>query len=390
MSPVLGSTPDIVVKRGIIIPKGSLDVWRAARAAGAATRTEVVCFGDSTTFGSGANYSWVQKLRALAVAAGFSDGGRGIAGWSDVAAMSGPENIPIIQSQTGFNSPGDGLDMLLTETPTTFTIGATITFQGYGTKARLHYTKGAAFGSFTYSIDGGTPVTVNANLGSGFAADTLYLNLGGTDSTLHTITIVNAGGGSSNRVGVVAEFLKTAGITFHKQAISGITYGSFFGTANSNLGNYQAQLALGLVPGIGSSANSLGWGSPKATRPNYRNPSLAISALGINDQQGASSTNTDATEAGVEMFIRMARAAGADPLVVIPHLDYAANAHLYSGSFKRAIMAVAEAHQCATVDFNEALGPINVGASLYGVGPHLNQAAHDAEAGFLWTNALSL
>lgn len=389
--PVLGSTSGSgLLKRGVIIPEGSLDVWKAARNASASTRTEVVIFGDSTTFGSTGGspffYSWVQKLRANSIAAGYPDGGRGIAGLGDTAGMSGPENIPIIQSTSGgtWTSAGDSNDMLLSETPTTSTNGATIVFQGYGTKARLHYTKIGTGGTFTYAINGGSATTVNTNF-AGFSGATIYLDLGGTDSTLHTVTVVNTSGA---RTSVVAEFLRSTGIVYHKQAISGISYGSYFSTDNSGNGNYQAQLALGLTPGTATSVNGLGWGSPIATRPNYRHPSLAICALSINDQQGASSIDTASVERGVELFIRMTRAAGADPLVVIPHLDYASGAHLYSGPIKRALLAVAMSHQCAVVDFNEALGPIN-SSGLQAGAPHLSQTASDREADFIWTQALA-
>lgn len=412
--PVLGSptgTSSAQV-RGVHLPTGSLDVWKAARNASATTRTEVVIFGDSTTFGSATGtipfYSWVQKIRALSIAAGYTDGGRGIAGLSDTAAMSGPENIPIVQSMNPANSwvsSGDGNDVLLSETPTSTANGAAVVFQGYGTAARLHYTKMSTVGSFTYAIDGGTTTTVNANIASGFGGDTIYLPLGGTDTTLHTVRVVNTG--TSQRASVVAEFLKTSGIVYQKQAISGIATNSFFGRANTTLGNYAAQLALGLTPGTSGSANSYGWGMPAGAKPQYRNPSLAICALGVNNLQGLSITTEGAPTSGeltaaaqavqgvvddIGNFVRLARAAGADPLVVVPHFDMAAHGHTWGGEFSQAVWATGVAHGCAVVDFNQAIRPVST-MEARGLGTpsvHADYRAYDAEATFLWNNALSL
>lgn len=416
--PTLGSATTSAasgqIKPGVYLPTGWNANWQAARNASTATRTEVVIFGDSTTFGSATGtipfYSWVQKIRALSIAAGYTDGGRGIAGMSDTAALSGPENIPIVQSTSGgtWGNSGDGLDVLLTETPTSTVNGATIVFQGYGTAARLHYTKTATCGTFTYSIDGGTPVSVNANIASGFTADSVYLALGGTDTTLHTVTVVNTG--SSQRTSVVAEFMKTKGIVYHKHAISGISTSSFLSRgAGTSLGDYAAQLALGLTPGIASAPAAVpyGWGSPVAARPAYRNPSLAICALGINNMQGLSlategapTTSEQATAAAmvqsveddIANFVRLARAAGADPLVVVPHLEMASHGHTWAGEFIRAIWSTGVSHGCAVVDFNTALRPLSTMAArnLGTPAVHADYRAYDAEATFLWNNALSL
>lgn len=514
-TPAASGSAALATVRGVHIPKGSLDTWKAARDAHASQLVEVAIFGDSTTFGAtdlggNNNYSWVQRLRALSKAAGYTDGGKGIAGIMDPTILHDTGEVSAIQANTGFGS-GGSFDVLLTETAFSNTADNSITFQGYGTMLRLYYSRLGAGGEFTYSVDGGAAVVVNSNSSTTSAA---VITVTGLAEGLHTVTVVNRGGvpitgptaegvstaqtggtlagnttyryvvtsvtasgestpgpeivattqvGDTNTVSfqivnkggtvtsynvyrvtgatggtflrhsnvasgagtytaftdtgtatalpeppttstagmntatkdvrVVAEFLRAVGLVYHKDAISGISFGSFFDTANADLGNFPAQLALGLLPGTVGSVNGWGWGQQPGPKPTYRNVKLAICALGINDQQGATGA-PEAIGAGIEqraaIFARMARAAGADPLVVIPHNQYAAQAHTYGGTVARAIRATAEAHNCAIVDFNEALGPPNTGVALYTVGPHLNRAAYEVEAAFLWDNCLGL
>jgi hypothetical protein len=143
--PILGSASAGAgqVKPGVYLPTGWNTNWLAARNNHASARTEVCIFGDSTTFGSATG-----TIHVLLVGA---EGPRPVhrrrlhrrrarhRRHADTAALSGPENIPIVQSTSGgtWASSGDGNDVLLTETPTSTVNGATIVFQGYGTAARL-------------------------------------------------------------------------------------------------------------------------------------------------------------------------------------------------------------------------------------------------------------
>jgi VCBS repeat-containing protein len=409
--PVLGAASSSAqTKRGVYLPTGWNTVWKAARDAHASARTEVAIFGDSTTFGSATGtpnfYSWVQKLRVLSVGAGYTDGGRGIAGLSDTAGMSGAEGIPIIQSTSGgtWGPSGDGYDVLNTETPRSNVNGATIVFQGYGTACRLHYTKLGTTGTFTYAVDGGSPTTVNA-LGAATTADSVIIALGGTDSTLHTVTVVNTG--SSQETRVVAEFMKTNGIVYHKHAISGISSSTFFGRQLPSFGNWTTEVALGLTPGTSGSANAFGWGMPIGAKPRYRNVSLAICALGVNDLQGvtivaegspttaeqdAANRATADYKNNLANFVRLTRAAEADPLIVVPHFDLAARGHTWGGQFAQAAWDAGMAEGCGVVNFNEAFRPVStmVARGLGGPDVHSDYRTYDAEAIFLWQNALAL
>jgi hypothetical protein len=90
--------------------------------------------------------------------------------------------------------------------------------------------------------------------------------------------------------------------------------------------------------------------------------------------------------------VRLARAAGADPLVVVPHFDMASHAHTWGGEFIRAAWSSGVANGCAVVDFNTAIRPVStmVARGLGTPGVHSDYRAYDAEATFLWNNALSL
>lgn len=510
--------------KGFITPKGSLAVWDTARDAAATQLSEVVIIGDSTAYGSSdatapggaALYSWVAKLRALSQAAGLTDGGRGIAGNSDTAALSG-ESLSIVQSITGF-AASTGVGVLNTDTFRSTTAADVVTLQGYGSQARLHYNRVGASGRFSYSIDGGASVNIDPALPSpsNSSDDSILLTLPGSPASIHTVAITNAGGrqydtptaapiptgsnsggtlpngvtyfykytiamgggetppspatagtftaggsgsiqvqvngsagngttynfyrstsaggtygligtatstgsnaqildtgsvspgvappstntaglnASNKTVAVSVEFMKSTGIVYHKNAVSGTSYQTWFvGDGGVSTYNSEAALALGLGPQPGT-LGVYGWLLTPGAGPRYRKPALAICALGINNMSDA---NTDNIEKGVETFIKMARAAGADPLIVIPHLQAAANAQTFGGQVRRAIYAIAESHSCALVDFDEALGPINTWVSknyipsgyvLTSVGkPHLGQFAYDAEATFLWNNVLS-
>ncbi len=498
--------------RGVTIPAGSLDVWKAARNASATESAEIVCIGDSTTScestGTG---GWVVKLRALSIAAGYTDGGRGTAPvLYDTAAMSG-ENLAMLVSNTGFGEP-DSFDPFQSGLSTT--IGNVITVQGKGTAFRLTYGKRTTSGRFSYAVDGGAAVTVDAEPPSGTSADVLAVT--GLAEGTHQVVITNLGGGpvlpvpissigntgagqptgfasgttvyyvstvvtpsgetvasavvsitvavgvattsgtwfhpvtstltsfrlyrsttgaagsfgliytvaksassatswsddntvaagvappststagnntARNRTAVATEFFRSAaGLVFQQNGGSGATFENFFSLA-INSAEYRTQLLMGLRPGITGSANGTGWGMPEGSHPTNRKIRLAICVLGVNNQQGAVGTAESIgslIEQQLALFCRMARAAGADPLVVIPHLNYATQTQTYGGTVRRAIKSTAVAHNCATVDFNEALGPINVGAALWSQGPHINQAGYDAEATFLWNNCLSL
>lgn len=519
--------------RGFAVPSGSLDVWKAARSNAANELVEIVVFGDSTTAGScfdapansGGIYSWTQRLRSRILAAGYSDGGRGIVCANDAIGQN-PDGITSY-TRTGFAWGGNGNGPFGTNSFASNTASDVITFSGKGTAIRLLYSGVGTAGGFSYSVDGGAAANVEANyngfhgdaiLASGLAEGTHTLaitNLGGSLASApglivaaagatgtgtgtnmannptayqYVVTGVYAGGettassalaitqpySAGNRaslsfnisnngaqsynvyrrisgsgsyaqilsavaptggagatsgnttvtddgsyapntgvnppasatirntankdVQVAPVFLRATGISVSNWGVSGSTYGSFFGTSNASLGNYQAQLGMGVTPGVASAPAAVpyGWASPEASHPTYARCRLAISALGINNQQGAADqAAADAACSSVKnsiaIFVKMARAAGADPLIVIPHLSIASNSHLYQGQIQEAIQSAASSWGVPWVDFNEAIGPVAtlIARGSPAVAVHATKWCYDAEADYLWDNVLS-
>jgi hypothetical protein len=411
--PVLGNSAAAasgVVKPGVYLPQGWNTNWKAARDAAGASMAEVAIFGDSTTYGACTTtspsavpiYSWINKLRSLSVAAGYQDGGPGIV-YLDTTDNHNFDGIVYQVAKTGFaggisftHNPGAQVST---------TIGDTITMQGRGSTVRIWYTKQAAMGSFSYSIDGGTAVNVNANL-AGFSADVVTVT--GLTDAVHTVTITNLGGGSSNTAAVNVAFQRSTGVVYNKYAVSGNTTSTWFALTNPTIGQFGTQLALGLTPGItGTPPNSQYDWSTQKLGASYPHPALAISALGVNDMQGlslaaaggASSAEQDAANRAIALlennlmhFVRLCRAADTDPLLVIPHLDIALHGHEFGGQFSRAIWGVGLSTGCAVVDFNQAIRPVGtmIARGLGAPGVHAEVGTYDAEATFLWQNALAL
>lgn len=506
---------------GIWVPAGSLEKWRAARDGSASSLCEVAIFGDSTTYGSAngtpAFYSWIQKLRALSRAAGYADGGRGIAGVSDFATLTtgGPSGEDGTLSYSSLGGWAGAGGPMLTETFGSTTGGQALVLQGWGTKCRLHFGKTQSSGQFTVSIDGGSATTYESytpklvgGTSAYFSAQSILLDL--TSYGLHTVTVTNVGGSvvnppdlfqignggagtlngtyfyaatcltgagetpigatvsrttagaqaisffiatndlvsaqqwriyrsttgaagsyrlldtiassitsytdtgsltpgatappSTNTAGLdtgrkqvqaVAEFINDTGIVYHRNAVSGTSMNSWFNKTNWNF-NLQAYSAvlMGVTPD--TALNNFAVDNAEAAHPPYRKVRLAISALGINNQQGTAADSTTLAanlnyiREGLHVFALMARNAGADPLVVIPHYDMATGGD-YGGEFREATVATAKALHLPIVDFNTALGPKSLFASKgYVNNVHSNQAVYDAEATFLWNNVLSL
>lgn len=501
--------------RGVRIPDGSLDTWRAARDQHATRRVEVVCFGDSTTdYGSDGNSpGYPARLRALAQAAGLTDGGRGLV-HNEPASATG-ESLASVQGKLGFGSNGGSYDFHNTNTVTDgAAAGNWITFQGYGRFCRLHHGFKVEAGGFTYSVDGGAAVTVEARHTSTTQIKPIWIDLG--SDGLHTITITNLGGAFTvapaitqpgpqqsttettwvlpastqyhyrvssvdavgetvpgpafaittassawpyratkffivNEVGAVSykvyrasaaggpfellatvakaggahtfvqdtggtvpnpantaptvstagrsggkvvtvspDFLKATGLVIHNQGVSGTAVTSWFGTPASdpNVANWASAVALGILPSTTGEGGASGYvtpgeqyGNPLGENPRYRDVSLATLNLSHNGPPTGASLY-----AGGVRFARLARRAGADPLIILPHWSPPWSTQTWTAAqlaeFRNALMQAAVDEACAVVDFDYALRS----QGYSGSGPHLNPATgYDIEAQFLWS-----
>lgn len=192
----MGSGSATVDKPGVYIPEGSLDVLAPALNATSTTLVEMTYFGDSTGFGSGGDGGPVRKLRSLALAAGLTDGGRGVASPNESASSSGETLAPLV-SRTGFAGAANGYDSLNTDTLVSDTPGDIVTMRGKGTAVRINATRAGTSGPFTYSIDGGAAVTVDATKPANVTADILTTYVGGLSEGTHTVAITNTGAAGS-------------------------------------------------------------------------------------------------------------------------------------------------------------------------------------------------
>lgn len=392
-----------VVKPGVWIPDGALDRWKAARNASSSARAEVVAFGDSTTYGQTAtgnantsanNYSWVQKLRALSIAAGYTDGGLGIRGFYDPAALSA-EALAHISANSGFvaSTNAQGLLTYGISSGAAGSVGNSVTVQGKGSVARVFYTQfGTGGGVVSWSADGGA-ATGSLDGRSGVANYRIqYVDIPLSGSGTHTITFTVT---TSGQIDFTVDWLNTAGIVWHKQGIPGKQVTQIWPNLNQ-VPFMAASFGLGIGENInGTGALSVPYGMTK-TGP--RSPSLAIFHMGINDQQGISSQATalnfvQTVEAGIGVFAQMCKQAQCDGLVCIPHLVYATNYLAYGGNVRRAISQTAVAYGLAVADLELPVTPVSnaatYGGAAAGNAPHLNQAGYDAQAQFLWDNVLS-
>lgn len=482
--------------RGVRIPPGSLDVWRAARSGHASQLVECVFFGDSTTdFGNQTGeVGWVYRMRALALADGYTDGGRGLVHDED-AGSTGEALAPVV-SRTGFGLIGGGYDPFGTNSLASSAGGDEIVLRGYGTRSRLHYSKRGTTGGFSYAVDGGPAAVVESAGASGteigvedvdLGSDALHeievVNLGGSPvigasvygpardgsggtippgtiyrycwtsvtaagestpgaesvgevvlgagnryhlgyyrvngATSHKLyrgtgasggtmdllaTVASDGAGTGVRVGVYTddgtvtpdsgvhppatntagrggavgvtfsiEFIRDAGLVFHNAGVSGISMNTYFGVNNDE----KAPVALGLSGNLPSGPYV------QRARPPWRDPKLAVVALGINDAHSVDSA--PGLYAGVVRFVNMARDAGADPVVVVPHLKRSAFPS-NAPPLRDAIIQAAVDEDATLVDFDYALDAGGYGSA----GPHLGNAGYDLEAAFMWDNVLSV
>lgn len=205
----------------------------------------------------------------------------------------------------------------------------------------------------------------------------------------------NPAAGGPALASISVEFYNsTQGITYQRAGYAGQRYPLLFTPSNSTyaLAEYDVQTHLGLLTGLG--ANTQDWAVEQAAKPNARTPVLAICAFGINDLNVYTSLTSDLQNVtnGVAQFIRFARSAGADPLIVIPHLEYSSTDLTRSaqiGSFRAAILNAADAHGAAWCDFSAALGPVTAARLTSYGNVHLTQTGYDAEATYLWNNVLS-
>ena len=370
---------------GFHVPPGSLNNLTAALANGATDqRVEISYMGDSSGWGSGPEMGGpAAKIRSRFAEEGLPDGGRGIVRLGD-----GSFPNPVV-SQTGWGEQSPGYMWPPQAAITSTSPGDVITLTGQGTAIRL---VGWNLHGLTYRVDSGSTVTPPSSTDR---LTTVYI--GPLTSGTHTITLTKVG---TLQTGFAVEYLKGTGVTVHLDAVSGMTSGLYYGYRSARGGkavanNTKMAYALGVKSAVGT--EEIDWRQPPGDRPVHRNVKAACFALGLNDMSvvnaaenkdevGASAAGVLAENTGG--FIRMCRAGGVDPIVVVPHFDDDGRSIDCGGRFQSALVGVAEAMSAAWVDYNTAL---RLGGYPLGTGPHLaTQAGYDIEGQFLFDNVLSL
>jgi hypothetical protein len=429
---------------GYAIPAGWGTNWRAARNSAGTTRTEVPIFGDSTTWGSQALYSWVQRLRDRSVAAGYADGGKGVFGvGEDSITYDTPEINGLVSNGWTWVQDAADTDVLGGGGYSSNTSGEALTVQGRvvgsGGEFRLWYVN-RDVGTFTVAIDGGAATTVTTTSSSG--SPPAFYRVTGLAAGNHTAVITNTTTGSHQIV--APAFMNGSGVVYHKYAVSGQVMLHYFdplGRMSSNglRRDQHPQALLGLT--VGNGGTSLSWQQPLSSTAGRPSCSLAILHLGFNDMTGmptnwdpnrtynspdgviyggvhykaqasnsnsvppSNATNWAVTDSGgsggndldnyceaIHLFCRMAQAAGADPLVISGEFLMNANAYTLGGRMSRAVRETALACGAAWCDFMmPALGKPNAITGLASTNnPHLNKPGYVAQADFLWNNVLSV
>lgn len=267
-----------VENASVWIPRGSLDAWDAALANASSQLVEVSVLGDSTTFGqtnNGANgysqnnYAWTSKLRRLAVAAGYPDGGVGITGYDDSASMNPTDNIDA-NTQGTFTRTDSGCG---TTSGSNVVTDTAILTTDIGRKV----TPGGGFGGtgFVGSVTAGTSFTVvttqggatalnatgttTANMtfsGDGFAANGFYGPLfnkdaGPANTTQTGFTTVFQGKATTLRIGYMTFTSSAATITYSVNGAGAVTLPLAGGARTANY------VTITGLPGGGATNNVL-------------------------------------------------------------------------------------------------------------------------------------
>jgi hypothetical protein len=267
---------------------------------------------------------------------------------------AGDETLPFTSNVVPVDGAGRSVTMLWAN------------FTGFGNTATGYRTyrsfNGGAFQFLVETVKGGGAYNLTADNGSITPTAT-------APPTVATFTRDP----TANYSGIAVEAIRATGLVFHKDATSGNVFNTY-GLDGAAYNNFPHQVPLGL--------NHVGpLGTAPAARPPWRTPRLALEALGINNQQAGQSSTTLVTN-GVTNFITVALAAGALPVVVIPHYSRSASP-VNAKPFIDATKSICEAAGVPWLDFNAALDLADFGNTADD--PHLGQIGYDAEGAFVWS-----
>lgn len=266
--------------------------WVAAKAASASTPAWALFLGDSITFGQNASNSmtttWAELLRTSLLTK-YSLYGDFYPMWAYCAsyntAFAGTAPFANLSSSLAAVEAGYGRAIIINGgVYTTFTTpGSNVVAMDL---VYLDYATASGAGAMTYSVDGGTAVTVaTTNSSSPTTAQVKKVSITGLTAGTHTLKITS--GTTSNNciiLGVSCYASTTSGLGFVRNAYPGMRGVDLATAAGGNTGAGSVfssppdkiSLWQGQSPGGSSPTTPTGFGFPTQ-------PSLAIINLAVND-----------------------------------------------------------------------------------------------------------
>jgi lysophospholipase L1-like esterase len=205
----------------------ALRTFRAALANRDNARCNIVAFGDSMTEGPGstaADRRWLNRLQALLNAryptAGLTTHGDGFYPPQYITMTYTPP-VTTTGSWTPNLSFGPGNRSL------SASAAATMTYTVTGTSLSVMYVGSPTTGTFTVSVDGGAPVTVDSAQGTTFITDGRLYTVTGLAAAPHTVVVTWVSGFIYIDGIIVRNGDETTGITVYDAAHSGWTTGLY-------------------------------------------------------------------------------------------------------------------------------------------------------------------
>ena len=326
---------------GYYVPPGWGQFWKAKRDAAGSALATVAAVGSSSTQGL---YSsnlltapFVSRIMT-SLQSTYGDGGSGYFGTVRSVAFMGSSttanawaalsgNFCSVTGTWSVGNPyGPGANYLFTSTN-----GNTITFQVRGTKIRVYTLSGAGRVNWTYSIDGGSAVSVSD---SGTAGSTIQVTtITGLSSGSHTIVITHNG--------TTGNFLSVCGVT--GENATGVVVNNFgiSGAGSSYFTDFSDNYGAGRWSG----------------GPDYP-ADLVIYAAGANDANGGLSGDTWA--ANLRQFLQgvkdgtsvgsVAATGTTDVLILMQHIGQYDATNLKWQDYAARGRTIAEAYGAAFVD----------------------------------------
>lgn len=289
---------------GVFLPTRWDEAWKAAKAAAGATPARVAFYGDSFTQGAVSTNFMAKGFTDLVRDALAAKLGYGADAWLGVHNAnfypSFPGTPPFVVNNAAGIATTTGIGFSTIQTWASGAPSPALTFvTPYAcTDIDILYSDSVS-GSFTYTVDGGAPVTVN----TGGTAFVKKIALTGLANTTHTIVFAGVSANGAMRIAAVACYkTKTSGVqVFHAGA-------SNFALGQTRAENWQAWGGKN----AGGSWGTIGFPAE---------PDLLVLDLGVNDLNltgaGTQKYGPDLVADRLRQIVRHARRARPCSVVIV-------------------------------------------------------------------------